>query len=183
MQSPNEAKFRGGNNMKRFLILSIAVIAMAAASAMAGESRSYGDGVTLDEAVAIDVLLENPNDYVGRKIRVDGVITAVCKKRGCWMQVTNPESGDGVRIKVEDGVIVFPYESMGREAQAEGIFEAIKLTPEQVEAQTAAAHDHQEGTTCDKDGPKATETGAGCDLPPIDQYVYLIRGTGAVIKG
>jgi hypothetical protein len=169
--------------MKRFLILSMTVIAMAAAPLMAGETESYGDGVTLDEAVAIDVLLTNPNDYVGRKIRVDGVITAVCKKRGCWMQVTDPDSGDGVRIKVEDGVIVFPYESMGREAQAEGIFEAIKLTPEQIEAQTAAAHDHNAGVTCDKDGPKSSTAGAGCDLPPIDQYVYLIRGTGAVIKG
>lgn len=169
--------------MKRFLILSMAMIAMAAAPVMAGDSESYGDGVTLDEAVAIDVLLDNPNDYVGRKVRVDGVITAVCKKRGCWMQVTDQESGNGVRVKVEDGVIVFPYTSMGHEAQAEGIFEAIKLTPEQIEARTAAAHDHQEGATCDKDGPKSSGTGAGCDAPAINEYVYLIRGTGAVIRG
>ena len=169
--------------MKRFLILSIAVIAMAAVPAIAGDSVSYGDGVSLDEAVAIDVLLSNPNDYVGRKVRVDGVITAVCKKRGCWMQVTDADSGKGVRIKVEDGVIVFPYTSMGREVQAEGIFEAIKLTPEQIEARTEAAHNHGEGATCDKDGPKSPAAGAGCDLPPIDQYVYLIRGTGAVIQG
>jgi hypothetical protein len=169
--------------MKRFLILSMAVIAMAGAQLMAGETTSYGDGVTLDEAVAIDTLLENPNDYVGRKVRVDGVITAVCKKRGCWMQVTNPDSGNGVRIKVEDGVIVFPYTSMGHEAQAEGVFEAIKLTPEQIEARTAAEHKHAEGATCDKEEPKRTEAGAGCDLPPVNEYVYLIRGTGAVIKG
>jgi hypothetical protein len=169
--------------MKRFLILSIAMIAMAVAPVWAGETESYGDGVTLDKALAIDVLLTNPNDYVGRKVRVDGVITAVCKKRGCWMQVTDPESGNGVRIKVEDGVIVFPYTSMGREVKAEGIFEAIKLTPEQIEARTEAAHNHGEGATCDKDGPKSPAAGAGCDLPPIDQYVYVIRGTGAVIKG
>jgi hypothetical protein len=169
--------------MKRFLILSFVVTAMMAAPVMAGDSESFGDGVTLDDAVAIDVLLENPNDYVGRKVRVDGVITAVCKKRGCWMQVTDQESGNGVRIKVEDGVIVFPYTSMGREAQAEGIFEAIKLTPEQIEARTAAAHDHQEGATCDKDGPKSSSAGAGCDAPAVNEYVYMIRGTGAVIKG
>ena len=98
--------------MKRFLILSMVAIAMAAAPLTAGETTTYGDGVTLDEAVAIDTLLENPNDYVGRKVRVDGVITAVCKKRGCWMQVTDPDSGDGVRIKVEDGVIVIAEEAV-----------------------------------------------------------------------
>ncbi len=169
--------------MKRFLILSFAICAMAAAPLGAGESTSYGDGVTLAEAVAIDELLANPSDYVGQTIRVDGVITGVCKKRGCWMQITDPESGDGVRIKVEDGVIVFPYEAMGHEAQAEGVFEAIKLTPEQVEARTAAAHNHKQGESCDKDGSDAGTAGTGCDLEPVNEYVYLIRGTGAVIKG
>jgi hypothetical protein len=169
--------------MKRFLILTVAVISMTAPLVTAGETETYGDGVTLDEAVAIDVLLENPNDYVGRKVRVDGVITAVCKKRGCWMQITDPDSGSGVRIKVEDGVIVFPYTSMGREAQAEGIFEAIKLTPEQIEARAAAEHGDEEGVSCDNNAPQSPTAGADCDLPPVNEYVYVIRGTGAVIKG
>ena len=60
--------------MKRFLILSIALIAMAATPVIAGDSESYGDGVTLDEAVAIEVLLSNPNDYVGRKVRVESKV-------------------------------------------------------------------------------------------------------------
>ena len=85
--------------------------------------------------------------------------------------------------RVDDGVIVFPYTSMGREAQAEGVFEAIKLSPEQIEAREQAAHNHQEGETCDKDGPKSEGAGAGCDAPVVDVYVYMIRGTGAVIKG
>ena len=61
--------------MKRFLILTLMLCGISAAPVTAGESKTYGDGVTLDEAVAIDTLLANPNDYVGRKIRVDGVIT------------------------------------------------------------------------------------------------------------
>ncbi len=157
--------------------------AIAAVPVSAGDSGTYGDGVTLEEAVPIDTLIANADDYVGQKVRVDGVITGVCKKRGCWMQVTNPESGNGVRIKVEDGVIVFPYTSMGHDAQAEGVFEAIKLTPEQIEARTAVAHGHEPGEACDKDGPKGDGTGAGCDAPAVGEYVYMINGTGAVIKG
>jgi hypothetical protein len=169
--------------MKRFLILSITMCAIAAVPVSAGDSGTYGDGVTLAEAVPIDTLIANADDYVGQKVRVDGVITGVCKKRGCWMQVTNPESGNGVRIKVEDGVIVFPYTSMGHEAQAEGIFEAIKLTPEQIEARTAVAHGHEPGEACDKDATEGDGTGAGCDAPAVGEYVYMINGTGAVIKG
>jgi len=167
--------------MKRFLILSLVICAMTAAAASAGEAETYGDGVTLAEAVAIDTLIANADEYVGKKVRVEGVITGVCKKRGCWMQVTDPSSGNGVRIKVEDGVIVFPYESMGHEAAAEGVFEAIKLTPEQIEARRAAAHGHEVGEDCDK--PLGDGSGAGCDAPVVDEYVYMIQGTGAVIKG
>ena len=170
--------------MKRFLILSMTLVLMAALPAAAdGDSETYGDGVTLTEAVAIDTLLTNAGDYVGKKVRVDGVITGVCKMRGCWMQITDAESGNGVRIKVEDGVIVFPYTSMGHKASAEGVFEAIKLTPEQIEARKAAAHNHAEGESCDKTGPEGSGEGAGCDAPVVDEYVYVIRGTGAVIQG
>ena len=111
----------------------------------------------LVEAVAVETLLAAPDDYLGKTVRVDGVITGVCKKRGCWMQVTDPETGNGVRIKVDDGVIVFPYEAMGKKASAEGVFEAIALTPEQVEAraaQQAAEHQHAEGESCDKTDPR-----------------------------
>lgn len=170
--------------MKRFLILNLVLCALAAVPATAGEEMiSYGDGVTISEPVAIDTLIANPDQYIGQKVRVDGVITGVCKKRGCWMQVTDPDSGNGVRIKVEDGVIVFPYTSMGNEASAEGVFEAIKLTPEQIEARTAAAHGHEPGEDCDNEGPKGVGTGAGCDAPAVGEYVYMIQGTGAVIKG
>jgi hypothetical protein len=170
--------------MKRFLILNLVVFALCALPVFAdGDVETFGEGVTLNEAIAIDTLLASPDDYVGKVVRVDGVITGVCKMRGCWMQVTDPESGNGVRIKVEDGVIVFPYTSMGHEAAAEGVFEAIKLTPEQIEARTAAEHNHAEGETCDKSGPKSEGEGAGCDAPAVNDYVYMIRGTGAIIKG
>jgi hypothetical protein len=169
--------------MKRLLILTC-VMVLSSAMAGAGETtESYGEGVTLEQAVPIETLLENADDYVGKTVRVDGVITGVCKKRGCWMQVSNPETGQGVRIKVEDGVIVFPYTAMGLEASAEGVFEAIKLSPEQIEARRKAAHDHGEGDDCERAEPKKDGSGMGCEIEPVNEYVYMIRGTGAVITG
>ena len=167
--------------MKRFLIL-ITVLCFAAVPALAVDGKSYGEGVNLDKAIPIDTLIENADDYVGKTVRIDGVITGVCKMRGCWMQVTDKETGNGVRIKVEDGVIVFPYDSMGHEAAAEGVFEAHKLTPEQLEKAKAAAHNHEDGKTCDGEG-EGEGAVAGCDAPVVNEYVYMIRGTGAVIKG
>lgn len=169
--------------MRRVLTITLALTFLATVPVCAGsDAAEYGDGVTLDEAVAVETLLAAPDDYLGKTVRVDGVITGVCKKRGCWMQVTDPETGTGVRIKVDDGVIVFPYEAMGKKASAEGVFEAITLTPEQVEAraaQQAAEHQHAEGESCDKTDPK--KEGAGCDAPVQDNRIFMIHGTGAVI--
>ena len=168
--------------MKRIALITL-VIAMAAVSfVLAGDGDNYGDGVTIDAAVPVETLLSSPEDYIGKAVRVDGVITGVCKKRGCWMQITDPDTGNGVRIKVDDGVIVFPYTAMGKKASAEGVFDAVNLTPEQVEAraaQQAAEHEHAEGESCDKTDPE--NEGAGCDAPVQENRIFMIRGTGAVI--
>jgi len=157
-------------------VVMVMIVAVTLASA---ETSSFGDGVSLADSVAISTLLSDPDAYVGQKVRIDGVITGVCKKRGCWMQVTDPETGQGVRIKVDDGVMVFPYESMGHKASAEGIFEAIELTPEQVAARAKnAGHSHGADGTCEK----GTGAKAGCDAPVHEDTIYLIRGTGAVIQ-
>jgi hypothetical protein len=169
--------------MKRILV-SIAMVVLVAATVAGGEEAgaTYGDGVTIEDPVPISRLLGEPETFVGQKVRVDGVITGVCKKRGCWIQVTDPDTGEGIRIKVEDGVIVFPYSAMGEPVSAEGIFEAVPLTPEQAAArsgqeQQPASHSHPPGEPCDKGLPAKT----GCDVPVQNNTVYLIRGTGAVI--
>ena len=173
--------------MTRTVAAFVAVIAVVGL-AVAGDIKgtTYGEGVTISEPTPIATLLAKPRDFVGQKVRVDGVITGVCEKRGCWMQVTDPDTGQGVRIKVEDGVIVFPYESMGHRAAAEGTFEAVKLTPEQVAARAEAAKAAAAGAAaaagepCDK--AEAPAAKAGCDAPVQDDTIYLVRGTGAVIQ-
>jgi hypothetical protein len=168
--------------MRRTFVFCLVLSFLLVLPAMAGDAVSYGDGVTIAQAVPMENLLGSPDEYLGKTVRVDGVITGVCKKRGCWMQVTDPETGNGVRIKVEDGVIVFPYTAMGKKASAEGVFDAIALTPEQVEAraeQQAAEHEHAEGESCDTTDPK--KEGAGCDAPVQDNRIFMIKGTGATI--
>ena len=168
--------------MKRLLILAVVLAAVAATgAAVADEATTYGKGVTLDKAVAIPELLAQPDLYVGKKVRVEGVISAVCAKRGCWMTVTDPESGKGVRIKVEDGVIVFPMEAMGHKTAAEGVFEVVGPAGEH-----AAAAKHAEHAENAKQTEPAT---AGAPHACADQEkaaakaaaTYQIAGIGAVV--
>ena len=99
-----------------------------------------GAGVTLGEATPIRSLVERPQDFVGKTIRVDGVATAVCAHLGCWMAIAPPD-GDKqltVRVKVDDGVIVIPVTAKGRKVSAEGVFETVGAAGDSREA--AAEH-------------------------------------------
>ena len=102
------------------------VVAVAAGTSF--EEIKLGTGVSLKEATPIASLAANPKDYVGKTIRVDGVARAVCSAMGCWMSVVedvaNP-SGATVRLKVDDGVIVFPMSAKGKKVSAQGVFQAV----------------------------------------------------------
>jgi hypothetical protein len=125
------------------------------------EETKLGSGVALKEATPIASLVAKPADYAGKTVRIDGVATAVCTQMGCWMAVAAKDDPKGatVRLKVEDGVIVFPISAKGKEVSAEGVFEAVGGDAHNKEA--AGEHAHQD--------PKASAE-------------YQIKATGALIR-
>lgn len=137
--------------------------ALVGAAALGGEETKLGKGVSLTEATPIASLTAKPKDYVGKTVRVDGVARAVCAEMGCWMSVVVEEadpSSPTVRLKVDDGAIVFPMSAKGKRVSAQGMFEAI--APMDAESKEAAG-EHA------KQDPNASPQ-------------YQIRATGAVIR-
>jgi hypothetical protein len=142
--------------------LICATVLAAAATVTAAQETKLGAGVTLKEATPINAVIEKPADFVGKTIRVDGVATAVCEEMGCWLALSADGARDSktVRLKVEDGVIVFPISAKGRNVSAEGVFEEIGAKDEHAKE---AAGEHG------KHDAAASKT-------------YQIKATGAVIK-
>jgi len=137
--------------------------------ALAGGETVYGAGVTEAESVAIGELLAHPDRYVDKQIRVDGRVTDVCPKMGCWIDITSRDGRHTVRFKVPDGEIEFPVDARGKTVEAEGVLTRIEMTREQ--ALAWARHMAEE-----KDEPFDEETWDG----PLTYY--QIRGAGAVIR-
>lgn len=149
---------------KHFFAVSLGILALAGAAFAAETGTKYGKGVSLTTATPLADLAARPQDFVGKTVRVEGVVTAVCEKRGCWMQIDDPKAGKGMRLKVDDGVIVFPMSAMGHKASAEGVVEAIVVS----EAQAAEmAKEHA------KEG--------AADRMPKAGTLYQIKGTGAIV--
>ena len=137
---------------------------MAVAVVSAAGDEKFGKGVTLTEATSIKALYETPDKFVGKTIRIDGVVTAVCEEMGCWMALGETDKAENtVRLKVDHGAgIVFPIAAKGKAASAEGVFE--KISDGDKEAKEAAAEQAAQAKVSDF-GKK-----------------YQLKATGAIIK-
>jgi hypothetical protein len=121
------------------LRLSFCVFAGLASVCFA--DQKLGQPLAKAEAMPVADLLARPEPFVGKTVQVKGKVTEVCEMAGCWMNLTG---GDGrlLRIKVEDGVIVFPKDSVGKMAIAEGKLEKHEMSRDQLVAE--AKHEAEE---------------------------------------
>ena len=110
---------------------------LTSASLAAAADTTLGSGVTLATATPIADVIANPASFAGKTVRVEGVVTAVCQHMGCWMTLA-PDGAAGdkpatLRLKVDDGVIVFPVSARGRTAVAQGVIERVGGDPDAAE--------------------------------------------------
>ena len=150
----------------------VAVVALAAPQPVAAEDtgKSFGRGLAGAQEVKVTELVTHPEKFAGKTVRVEGVVIDVCGKRGCWMDIANDAMAEKVRIKVDDGVMVFPVEAKGRHAIAEGVFTKIEMTPEEAKAYSKHLSEER-GETLDAKPAQSAPT-----------VTYQIKATGAVIK-
>ncbi|MGE5496857.1 MAG: DUF4920 domain-containing protein [Syntrophothermus sp.] len=145
------------------------LIALVTISSVFAAGKKYGKELTLKEKTKISTILADPQKYVGKKVLVEGTVMAVCEKRGCWMELASDKKFQKMKVKVNDGEIVFPLEASGKTALVEGTVYEIKQTQEQ--AIEAAKHEAEEhGKKFDPASVKGPVT------------TYQIKGLGAVIN-
>ena len=151
--------------MRTFILALSLVVMLAPASGLA---KTFGQPVSLSEETAVSAIIDNPDAYVGRKVKVSGLVIDVCSRRGCWIYLAGDREFEKIRIKVTDGEIVFPMEARGKQAVVEGVVESMELTKEQV----IARRKHH-----------AEETGEAFDPASITsgETILRIRGLGAEI--
>jgi hypothetical protein len=146
----------------------LAAALLVAVAVMAGESTKLGRPLILSHPQPVREILANPDSFVGKAVQVKGKVTEVCQMAGCWMALADLETAKVLRVKVNDGDIVFPKEAVGKVAIAEGMLTRLSLTREQAVAM--AKHEAEEQGR--KFNPASVKSGA---------VIYQLKGAGAVI--
>lgn len=145
------------------------ILLLTLTSTLTWADSKLGKPLTLDQPSSIQQILQNPGDYAGKTVQIKGKITEVCQMMGCWMALADTtDSTQSIRVQVKDGDIVFPKDSAGKIAIAEGTLTKQDLSREQVVAK--AKHEAEEQGR--KFDPKKITKGS---------TYYEIKGSGAVI--
>jgi hypothetical protein len=89
---------------------------------------AYGDPIEKQrETVSIEEVLADPEAFAGRELAITGIVTEVCKPRGCWVRLAGDAADADARFKTAfvkftcttEGRIV-PLEAVGKEAYVLG---------------------------------------------------------------
>jgi hypothetical protein len=133
------------------------------------KTTTFGAGVTLSDTVAVDKILAEPLAYQGKTVRVEGMVVDVCPKRGCWFEMAGEQPGSKLKFKVTDGEMVFPVDSKGMYAVAQGTVSVKELSLE--DSRQYAEY-------------QAKEYGKPYDPASITKPMQVVKldGTGAVFR-
>jgi hypothetical protein len=147
-----------------------AIIAGALLAAPAARAAQvYGAAPDLAVGTPVSEIFARPADFVGRIVKVQGMIVDVCASRGCWLELGGDKPFQTVRVKVQDGVIVFPLSARGKKASVQGKLESITMNAE--EARRFREH-------------QALEKGVAFDPKAVTGplTLYQIRPTGVLVE-
>jgi hypothetical protein len=149
--------------------VQIIVASLLIMSVAIGGPKKFGKSLTLKEKTKISEILASPEKFNGKRVQVAGPVVDVCKERGCWIKIGSDKEFEKIRVKVDDGVIVFPQDIKGHNAVAEGVVSVRTFSVEdQIKQGEEAAK--EEGTTFDKSTVKGPKT------------IIQIKGEGAEVK-
>lgn len=101
-----------------------------------------GAGVQEGAAVPIEDVLAAPATFTGKDLRVTGSVVEVCKRKGCWMTLGDPERN--VRITFKDYGFFVPLDCEGREVIAEGRLEERERSVDEIKHYLEDANRHEE---------------------------------------
>ena len=131
----------------------------------------YGVDFNYDSIQSISSLIDNPNQFLDKQIVTEGKIVDVCPMKGCWIEIKDSDSGQIIRVKVQDDVIIFPEDSKEKKVIVNGVFTKIEFTEDQ--AIKWKIH------LAEEKGLKLEESDVTLDSS--DLIEYRIKGLGAKI--
>ena len=128
---------------------------MLLASAALAEPVKAGAPITVKKPVKIAQLAKKPERFVGKTIRLEGTVKAVCQGAGCWVEVQDARGATFLAKSLDESVLL-PKDCAGKKVVVQGVVTRLD----------AKTHDHEHG-------------GEGHSCP---QPTFLVSTQGAAVE-
>lgn len=92
--------------------------AAAAAPLKQLDKKQFGAPITEKSQTALTSLVKEPAKFTNQTVCTEGVVSAVCKSMGCWMEIAD-DAGQA-HIKMAGHSFFVPKESSGHRARIQG---------------------------------------------------------------
>jgi hypothetical protein len=116
-------------------ILGLALILLLPAQGLAKDppklpaGDDFGAPIGLAAPTRLSQVVEDPDAYAGRPVLLQGTVSDVCQRKGCW---TVLRDGDAhVRIRFKDYGFFLPKDATGRAIYAEGTVDVKTLSEDE----------------------------------------------------
>jgi hypothetical protein len=114
--------------MKKNIILSVLAVTMLFACKQAAttttDENSFGAGVTKqDNPASLAEVVSQLDTKDSIEVVMKAKVTEVCQKKGCWMNLVDPQSqtDEQLFVKFKDYAFFVPKDIAGREVLIEGV--------------------------------------------------------------
>lgn len=155
--------------MKKMLSIALVLLVTVSTAFALDSGKKVGKELSDNDPVTITSLLENPEDFVGKTVKIEGVVVDMCVKRGGWMDLAGDKEFTKFTADAKTADFKFPLDSKGKTAIVEGEITKITVSVEQQKERL----NHE-----------ALENGKEVDLSTITEpkINYVLKATGAEIK-
>ncbi|MBL1214457.1 MAG: DUF4920 domain-containing protein [Ignavibacteriae bacterium] len=162
-------------------LLALFMILFVVSNLFASDGKTFGKDITEKETTKISTILETPEKYDGKVVKVEGTVVNVCESRGCWIEISSDKEYQTIKVKVDDGVIVFPMEAKGKPAVVQG--EVYSFVPSIQSDCMDACGDKDKHAEAEKTEKAEKVEDGCCPSKKVEvKKVYQIKGHGAVIS-
>jgi hypothetical protein len=105
------------------------MLSMLLAAPPATQTQRFGKPLEGRAPDSLEAVLKAPED--GRRVRLEGRIAAVCRNKGCWLELKQGEAS--VHVTFEGYSFFVPKDSAGREVVLEGKVKVETPKAEEIE--------------------------------------------------
>ncbi len=124
----------------RCTILALSLLMLAPAALANPDWQGHGAELSNGRYRPVAGVVKKSTRWDGKRVRVEGEVVTVCRKKGCWMEL---KAGDTtVRVTFKDYAFFVPLDCDGSTARVDGVFRVREVPVEEARHYLEDAGEH-----------------------------------------